>query len=76
MKTAQSGVGIPHGMINHQMQANSKKSFRIRGREEQELLKQQMSLANSTKDLKEFNNGKFYFMFMTIIFYRHFEICV
>lgn len=58
MHTTHSGTGIPHGMINHQLQANSKKSFRIRGREEYENRKQQISLAQSQKDFMEFNNGK------------------
>lgn len=47
---------VPHGMLNHQMQANSKKSFRIRGREEQqELLKQRQSMGSS-RETMEFGN--------------------
>jgi len=45
----------PHALYNHQ--AASKKSFRIRGQAEQELMKNQ---ANSSKDIgiMDFNNGK------------------
>jgi hypothetical protein len=54
-----AGNNLPHGMFNHQMQANSKKTFRIRGQAEKEMIQRQTSAITSSKDLKEFNNGKF-----------------
>jgi hypothetical protein len=43
----------PHAMMNHQM--TSKKSFRIRGDREQDILRKQNN-AQSNKDLNDFNN--------------------
>jgi hypothetical protein len=58
----------PHALFNHQ--AASKKSFRIRGQQEQEMMKNQ---ANSSKDIgiMDFNNGKF---IINSYFYRHSQI--
>jgi hypothetical protein len=48
---------MPHAMINHQ--AASKKSFRIRSKQEHDMMKMNFSgAAKSTKDLMEMNEGK------------------
>ena len=48
----------PHALFNHQRQAASKKSFRIRGEKEKELMKRQASQVNQRNDFGDFNNGK------------------
>ena len=47
-----------HALFNHQKQAASKKSFRIRSEQEMELLKLQQATALNSGEQGEFYNGK------------------
>ena len=52
----QGQVPAPHALYNHH--AYSKKSFRIRGQAEQELMKMQFSSSNKDMAIIDFNNGR------------------
>ena len=52
----QGQAPAPHALYNHH--AYSKKSFRIRGQAEQELMKMQFSSSNKDMAIIDFNNGR------------------
>ena len=65
---------MPHAMQNHQ--AASKKSFRIRSKQEHDLMKMNFSnAAKSSKDLMDMNEGKLFFiLFNNFFYYRNLKI--
>lgn len=67
-----TGSMPPHALFNHQQQAASKKSFRIRGEQEMEMLKLQQVTAMKNSEHGEVYNGKL--ALGTDPAYRHLEI--